>query len=82
MKVRVLLAAARLGQPPEHCLVVEDSPHGVRGARAAGMRAVGFIGGSHLDGMRAHHAEVLREAGAERVLGAVEDLLGVPGLRG
>jgi len=32
--------------------------------------------------MRAQHAEVLREAGAERVLGAVEDLLGVPGLRG
>lgn len=77
-----LLAAARLGQPPERCLVVEDSPHGIRGARAAGMRAVGFIGGSHLDGIRAQHADVLREAGAERVLGAAEDLLGVPGLRG
>jgi HAD superfamily hydrolase (TIGR01509 family) len=35
-----LLAARRLGVPPVSCLVFEDSPNGVRAARAAGMRCV------------------------------------------
>lgn len=63
-----LLAAERLGIPPEDCVVMEDSPHGVTGAIAAGMRAVGFVGGSHLEGMRDEHAARLRAAGAEDVL--------------
>jgi beta-phosphoglucomutase-like phosphatase (HAD superfamily) len=29
------------------CIVVEDSPVGVAAAVAAGMRAIGFVGGSH-----------------------------------
>jgi HAD superfamily hydrolase (TIGR01509 family) len=35
-----LLAAQRLGVPPAQALVFEDSPNGVRAARAAGMRVV------------------------------------------
>lgn len=35
-----LLAAQRLGTPPEACLALEDSEHGVRAAKAAGMRCV------------------------------------------
>lgn len=39
-----LLAARRLGVPPEACLVVEDAPAGVAAGRAAGMRVVGVAG--------------------------------------
>ena len=39
-----LLAAERLGTPPERCRVVEDSPNGVRAACAAGMWVIGFTG--------------------------------------
>ena len=37
-----LEAAARIGVPAPRCLVLEDSPHGIAGARAAGMVAVGL----------------------------------------
>lgn len=36
-----LLAAKRLGVPPAYLLVVEDSPHGIRSAKAAGSTCVG-----------------------------------------
>lgn len=63
-----LLAADRLGIPPQACAVMEDSPHGIVGAVAAGMRAVGFTGGTHLAGMQDDHARRLRDAGAVTVL--------------
>jgi HAD superfamily hydrolase (TIGR01509 family) len=39
-----LTAAARLGVPPDRCIVVEDVEHGIEAAHRAGMRAVG-VGG-------------------------------------
>lgn len=36
-----LVAAARLGVPPERCIVVEDAAVGVEAARSAGMRCIG-----------------------------------------
>lgn len=38
-----LLAARRLGFPPERCLVVEDSPAGVASARSAGCVVIGVL---------------------------------------
>ncbi len=35
-----LLAAQRLGVPPERCLVFEDAPSGMKAARAAGMSVI------------------------------------------
>ena len=37
-----LHAAAAMGTPPQRCVVVEDSPYGVRAARAAEMRVIGY----------------------------------------
>lgn len=38
-----LLAAERIGIEPSECLVVEDSENGVKAAKAAGMKALGYI---------------------------------------
>ena len=44
---------------PANTFVVEDSVHGIHGAKAAGMRVIGFTGGSH---SYPGHADILTEA--------------------
>lgn len=57
-----LFALEKLKLRPADTLVVEDSPVGVRAAKQAGLRAVGFLGAAHIhDG----HEERLRDAGAD-----------------
>ena len=38
-----LIAAERLGVPPEHCAVIEDAPPGIAAAKAAGMAGIGLV---------------------------------------
>ena len=62
-----LLAAQRIGVPPEHCLVVEDAPNGIEAAKAAGALCLGLT--------TSFSAEVLKDAGADFTAG---DLASVP----
>ena len=66
-----LFAAASMHAASGACAVIEDSPVGVRAAVTAGMRAIGFTGGSHC---LAGHAESLRAAGAETVIDRMDRL--------
>jgi beta-phosphoglucomutase family hydrolase len=49
-----LVAASRLGVDPTRCVVIEDAPAGLQGAKAGGMRALGIT--------TTHQAEALEEA--------------------
>jgi HAD superfamily hydrolase (TIGR01509 family) len=42
-----LHAAERMAVAPAACLVIEDSAAGIEAAQRAGMRVLGFVGGSH-----------------------------------
>ncbi|MBN9013951.1 MAG: HAD-IA family hydrolase, partial [Rhizobiales bacterium] len=57
-----LFAASQMSATPARCAVIEDSVPGITAARAAGMTAFGFSGGSHC---RDGHTEALIAAGAQ-----------------
>lgn len=59
------------GTPAEECIVIEDSVTGVRAAVVAGMRVIGFCGGSHI---RSGHAQKLLALGAERIVTSHHEL--------
>ena len=65
------LCAETLGVDPSRCLVVDDSPHGIVGAVAAGMRAIGFIDPTD---PREGRTTVLADAGAMLVATGADEL--------
>jgi HAD superfamily hydrolase (TIGR01509 family) len=65
-----LHAAAAFGIDPREAVVLEDSVFGVGAAKRAGMRVIGFTGGSH---SWPGHADLLNEAGAETVIKRLAD---------
>jgi len=66
-----LHAARATDHPAGACIVIEDSRHGIAGARAAGMRTVGFAGGGHAV---AGLARELLDVGASLVVSHMREL--------
>lgn len=60
-----------LGVPPKRTVVVEDSPHGIEAARAAGAIGIGFLAGRHCN---TQTAKMLTQAGAELLAATSQDL--------
>jgi HAD superfamily hydrolase (TIGR01509 family) len=66
-----LYGAEQFGVDPADGIVVEDSITGIAAGVAAGMRVIGFVGGSHT---WPGHADMLTEAGAITVVRRLADI--------
>lgn len=66
-----LHAADKIGASPEQCVVVEDSVNGVLAGIAAGMQVIGYVEGQHC---LAGHDDLLRDAGANLIVGSMRAL--------
>ena len=62
-----LSTAEKLGIPPQRCIVAEDALSGVQAAKAAGMKCIAVC--------TSFDAAMLREAGADAVVGGIGELL-------
>ena len=68
-----LEAARRIGVPAGRCVVMEDAPAGLEGARRAGMRSVGILSDHH----RELQADIVVRSLTALPAGAIEELLGL-----
>lgn len=69
----MLYCAEQFAVAPERCVMIDDSPHGIEAANAAGMLAIGFADPAD---PRPGRTEILREAGARFVATGVAELRG------
>lgn len=67
--VLILQAAQLLGVPPAACAVVASTPDGIRAARQAGARAIGYA-------RTAAATDQLAAAGADAITGSMTGLAG------
>ena len=63
--------ATKFNMHVDNCVVIEDSPAGIRSVIQAGMRVIGFRGGSHITPRR---IELLRQAGAIDIVKTADEL--------
>jgi beta-phosphoglucomutase-like phosphatase (HAD superfamily) len=64
-----------MGVDPSDCVVIEDAPVGLQAAKAAGMYAIGYLGGSHVPHTLGLNADQLKAAGASVVITNHADLM-------
>jgi HAD superfamily hydrolase (TIGR01509 family) len=66
-----LFAAEQMQVHPDRCIVIEDSLTGVKAGVAAGMKVIGFTGGSHI---QMEHQEKLLDAGAVEIFSEMSQI--------
>ena len=68
----MLHCATQFGVAPDSCVMIDDSPHGIEAANAAGMVSVGFVDPAD---PRSDRAGVLRNAGAFAIARGASELM-------
>lgn len=71
-----LYAAQQLGSAPEHCIVIEDAPHGIDAAKSAGMCCIAIS--TTYDPGKLQKADFVVNAYAEIDLAAVDQYASIP----